>query len=195
MQSNTQSIEEKTTGARDVSIEYAHIYTNHEIGQEHHSSLVLLKSTQEDFVAQDLRTSRMIMVDDYTFPNPVFDYESFAGWLGEHGCSPDLIIRESQLMPWCDVVIRLIDRPKLRTELIRYISTKRYPCSLFVVAWYLIRLGCIPHPLVSQQVTAHKLLNILPEKYRPFEDRALEIIAETPFRDKLADISHRYYES
>ena len=55
---------------KEISIEYAHIYTNDKIGEEHELSLKLLteleKGNKEDY-------SLVVMVDDYSFPDPTID--------------------------------------------------------------------------------------------------------------------------
>jgi hypothetical protein len=175
---------------KEISIEYAHIYTNNKIGEEHSLSLKILtevKGNKEDH-------SLVVMVDDYSFPDPSFDYEDFLGWLTQGGFAPDVMIRESSLIPTCDEVVGLIENLKLKEEITDYIKTKKYPCSLFIAAWYLVRLGCLPVLFFREEFTAKKLLNILPASFKPFEDKALEIISSTKFREKVNDIEYRFFD-
>jgi len=131
------------------------------------------------------------MVDDYSFPDPTFNYENFIKWLSENGFEPDISFRESQLIPLCDEVLRNITNKKLHKQLVDYIKTKKYPCSLFVAAWYLLRLGFLKYPTFNEKFCAKKLLNILPESFKPFEDMALEIIEASEFKgaEKLIEYS------
>lgn len=176
---------------KEISIEYAHIYTNDKIGDEHELSLKLLKELEkgnkEDY-------SLLVMVDDYSFPDPEFDYNELGNWLGERGFGPDLIIRESALIPVCDEVIKLIKDPKIKEELSDYVRAKKYPCSLFIASWYLLRLGHVASLMFDKELVAKKLVNILPESFKPFEEKAFEIISATEFASAKDHIENRYFE-
>ncbi len=52
---------------KNLSIEYAHIYTNSEIEKEHEEAVSNLKPYLDD------KNSLVVMVDDYSFPDPTFD--------------------------------------------------------------------------------------------------------------------------
>lgn len=178
---------------QDVSIEYAHIYTNNKISKEHQLSLdVLGQVFSED--ASDLRRSLVVMVDDYSFPDPSFDYNAFSQWLADQGYAPDVMIRESQLIPACDDMLKLVTAQGLREQITDYIRAKKYPCSLFVATWYLVRLGILISPVFDARFTAKRLVNILPLSFKPFEDKALEMIASTDHRHLVDHIEHRYFD-
>ena len=105
------------------------------------------------------------------------------------------MIRESQLISYCDQVIQRIKDEKEKRNLKDYIvSTKKYPCSLFIATWYLIRLGYIDSILLPETEVALNLINILPESFRPFEERGFEIIRNTPYSEALKNIENRYFE-
>jgi len=176
---------------KDYSIEYAHIYTNSQISLEHNSSLEILENLDQEL--SNATRSLVVMVDDYSFPDPTFDYEKFLSWLGARGHAPDIIFRESQLIPHCDKVLSLMPESDLKEQIISYIKTKKYPCSLFIAAWYLLRLGKITDNNFSTELMAKKLINILPESFKPFEDKAIEIIKETEFSDSVKSIENRYF--
>lgn len=119
----------------------------------------------------------------------------FTTWLTDQGYKPDFVIRESQLIPVCDEVLKLLsENSKLKSQLVDYVKAKKYPCSLFIAAWYLLRLGYIEHPIFNARLTANKLLNILPESFRPFEEKAWEIIKEAGYEKELNNISYRWIE-
>lgn len=176
----------------DLSIEYAHIYTNAKIGAEHTLSLEILQALYQQQPPK--AASLLVLVDDYSFPDPTFDYRSFTAWLGSQGFKPDLLFRESQLIPVCDEVLKLVQNSKLREQLCDYIRSKKYPCSLFIAAWYLLRLGHLRSPLFHEALIAEQLMNILPSSFKPFEDMALSIIAATPFKSALEKITYQYHE-
>lgn len=179
---------------KNVSIEYAHIYTNNKIDEEHHLSLQILEELKKEFGENNSNTGLVVMVDDYSFPDPSFDYESFTGWLAEKDHAPDLMIRESQLIPVCDEVLKIVSDNELKENLTDYVRAKKYPCSLFIAAWYLLRLGHIKHSVFGDEHVAEKLINVLPASFKPFEDKGLEIIASTPYADAIKNIEYKYFE-
>ena len=173
---------------KEISVEYAHIYTNSKIGEEHELSLKLLTEIRGP------SESLVVMVDDYSFPDPTFNYDSFTTWLGEHGHPPNVVMRESQLIPLCDQVLAMFRNPDLQEELVDYIKAKKYPCSLFIAAWYLLRLGKLKHPTFPSTEYSNRLINILPESFKPFEDKAFEIIRATPYETCIDAIENRYFK-
>lgn len=179
---------------KKVSIEYAHIYTNSKIDQEHQLSLDVLGKVREEESEKGNQVFLVIMIDDYSFPDPSFDYEGFSRWLGSSGHLPDAIIRESMLIPLCDEVLRLTEDPVIREQVTEYVRSKKYPCSLFIAAWYLLRLGCLNSSLMDEKFFADKLINILPRSFEPFEEKAFEIIRATKFADRASRIENRYFE-
>lgn len=176
--------------SKDLSIEYAHIYTNREISEEHKTSLGILNELKNK---PDLTAGLVVMVDDYSFPDPTFDYDSFASWLDDQGHKPDLMIRESQLIPTCDQVLAKMPDNKLKRSIVDYIRDKKYPCSLFIAAWYLTRLGYLTTPIFPNELVAEKLINILPESFKPFEDEGLKIIRSTEFAEAASKIDYRFF--
>ncbi|MBI2086798.1 MAG: hypothetical protein HYT69_01340 [Candidatus Zambryskibacteria bacterium] len=177
---------------KDFSIEYAHIYTNDKIGEEHKLSLEILNEIKKEKNLTNRTSSLVVMVDDYSFPDLTFDYQSFIQWLSEEGHAPDLILKESQLIPICDKVLTSIENESLQEEISSYISTKKYPCSLFIAAWYLARLGYISTSLVPQNFIAQRLINILPESFKSFEEKGLEIIRSTKYKEAVGQIEYKF---
>lgn len=179
---------------RDVSIEYAHIYTNNHIGEEQELSLGVL-GEEVGFLKEALKSFSLVaLIDDYSFPDPTFDYESFFVWLSGKGFKPDLLFRESQLIPVCDQLLKELHNKKLVDTLVDYIKSKKYPCSLFVASWYLLRLGCLTHETFPNKCVAQSLLNILPRSFEPYEQKAFEIISASPYADLLNVIHNKYFE-
>lgn len=182
----------KDPAVNDVSIEYAHIYTNNKIADEQKLSLEILKKIQAEETGYT--KSFVVVVDDYSFPDPTFNYDEYTAWLDTMGFKPDAVFRASQLLSACDEVLRLMQNKTLKNQFIDLIATKKYPVALVIAAWYLLRLGCITHPEFDNQLTARRLVNILPMSFKPFEDQALEIIKTTRFSGHIAQIKDRYIE-
>ncbi|NTW61912.1 hypothetical protein HGB25_00645 [Candidatus Saccharibacteria bacterium] len=174
----------------DVSIEYAHIYTNQRISEEHKLSLETLQDITDSPNYINKSKSLVVMVDDYSFPDSEFDYENFLSWLELNNFVPDLIVRESQLIPACDNVLSVVSDEKLRKQLEDYIGSNKYPCSLFIATWYLLRLGEIQSSVFPANLVSKELLNILPKSFKPFEKKGLDIIANTPYAASLPNIHY-----
>lgn len=177
----------------NISVEYAHIYTHQHINDEHKLSLEILQETLKNIRTDKNTASLVVMVDDYSFPDPTFNYESFSKWLESKGYKPDIVIRESQLIPVCDSVLELLGSSKLKKDITEYIQTKKkYPCSLFIAAWYLLRLGKIKSPLFPQNLVAGALINILPESFKPFEKRATQIIESAGYGNLVQYVGYKF---
>ncbi len=179
---------------KDLSIEYAHIYTNARISEEHTTSLRILSEVKKECEGEGRTSALMVLVDDYSFPDPSFDYTLFVGWLSATGHTPDLVLRESQLIPLCDETLRLAQDQKLVEQISDYTRSKKYPCSLFIATWYLLRLGYLKSPIFKPDLVADRLINILPVSFQPFEEKGLEIIRATSFAQASDQIDYRYLE-
>lgn len=177
---------------KELSIEYAHIYTNNRISDEQIVSLDVLKDVTKNRAKEAY--SLMVMIDDYSFPDPTFDYKAFLDWLSQKGFKPDVVTRESQLIPACDETLHLIENEQLKHQITDYIKSKKYPCSLFIATWYLLRLGHTTHHVFDAALSSQKIINILPLSFKPFEDKALEIIKCTKYKDAVHAIENKYFE-
>lgn len=178
---------------KKVSIEYAHIYTNTKINEEHDFSVEILSTIYLELGLNLENSSLVVMVDDYSFPDPTFNYEELSVYLKNKGFAPNLILRESQLIPLCDEVLANVKDCPVKSQIIDYIKSKKYPCSLFIATWYLLRLGAIKSSIFDQDLCSEKVLNILPESFQPFEEKAIEIIKNTNYQVDTSKIENRYF--
>ena len=55
-------------------------------------------------------------------------------------------------------------------------------------------LSFIPKTIFDKKLGSEKLINILPTSFKPFEDKALEIIEATQFNEVVANIKNEYFE-
>ncbi len=178
-----------------LSVEYAHIYTNTQISAEHVLSLEILQGVLKENEIRSEDVSLCVMVDDYSFPDPSFNYEELVDFLTKHDMRPDILIRESALIKDCDYIVSLINDEKLKNEISVYIrEKKKYPCSLFIATWYLVRLGCIKSKIFDNRFCADRLINILPESFKPFEEKGFEIINNTSFKNVIEKIENKYFQ-
>lgn len=135
------------------------------------------------------------MVDDYSFPDPTFDYGNFLEWLSAQGFAPELMLRESQLIPICDEVLKRMPDSRLKASIVDYIKIKsKYPCSLFIAAWHLLRLGKIKSSIFPENLQSNALISILPESFRPFEEKGVKIIESAGFQHCVQDIHYKFFE-
>lgn len=76
----------------------------------------------------------------------------------------------------------------------------RHTCALLSASWSLSRLGIYTVPekavknLTEKKFVARKLITILPEKYREVENKVIEIIKSTKFKDTLNNIEYKYFD-
>lgn len=175
----------------DYSIEYCHIYTNDEVGGEHYSSLSMLEKVTKELDQGSKQYNLCVMVDDYTFPGENFDYAKLLEWLESHDAKPHFMVNEADLIPSVDELLDHMHESEA-AKLKEYIERKKYPCSAFIAAWYLCRLGLLqnhPSPINSY---ADRLINILPERFKYFEEKAQELIAKSNFADAVNKIDNIY---
>jgi hypothetical protein len=176
----------------DYSVEYCHIYSNETIVPEQAESLDHLVAIRKRLDAEDKTYSLCVMLDNYTFPDREFDKDKFLGWLKSRGETPDIFINEGDLIPAAGEVIELVS-PKRARSLKKYIEEKKYPCSLFIATWYLARMGKLKSSPLEINKFSDKLINILHERLKPYEDEGREIILDTPFADVVNNISNVYF--
>ncbi|HEY9713120.1 MAG TPA: hypothetical protein V6C72_06600 [Chroococcales cyanobacterium] len=169
-------------------IEYSHIYVDERFGAEHIKSIARMKSFESSFQKRQSAIRRIILIDDYSPPveSRTLQYGEFLGQLADRGASPDVMVEESALAPYCERVIDALPEGRFRRSLLRLIeSRQKYPCSLFVAAWYMLRLGAFGEPNLNCvmgsacQLQTDEILNILPDKFEKAEGLALDIIRET----------------
>lgn len=72
---------------KNVSIEYAHIYASNKVNEEHAFSVKILKKLTDKLLEDKKTYSLVIMVDNYSFPDPSFDYKEFNKCLEIKGLS------------------------------------------------------------------------------------------------------------
>ncbi|MFE3261001.1 hypothetical protein ACFXPS_38555 [Nocardia sp. NPDC059091] len=181
-----------------LGIEYAHIYTDQQFSAQHKQSIEELHK-----LPADTDSVRIVLVDDYSTGLPVgrFDMEEFLSRLSRHNALPDVVVLESTLSPFCPLVVDLIGDSKLKRKIIGYHRTRgRYPCSLLVATWYLLRLGFFGNPDVpcvygtAEKLYTDRILTILPDCFMTPETDALEIIRETGNLSMIQNIEHIFFE-
>lgn len=186
------------TGYLDLSIEVAHIYTNQQPGPDQQAGIAVLADDPRARALTDAAatTQTVVLLDDYTpqfSPAPtVLDFDAYRAWLHGQGVPRAQLVYEAALVDRNLATLDAIGNPRLRRQLERYIDAHgQHPCSLFVATWYLARLGL--GVTVPGVLPARRLLTILPEHFREYEDRAHDIIAAVAGREALARIETIFF--
>lgn len=173
----------------DLGIEYAHIYTNQYFNNEQLKSIVLLKEIERNY--NDKNIKRVILVDDYSpdISFEEFNFFDFHERIISEGGTPDVVVCESELVNYCKKTVNLISNKKLRISLENFYESRgKYPCSLFIASWYLLRLGAFGKPQIrciighQEQLLSHEIITIVPAFYEKFEISGLKIIDSTNFK-------------
>ncbi len=187
---------------RDYTIEYAHIYTDQQFSGEQVLGIRELKKIEEKLQKQGKTSSRIILIDDYSpgISFSRFNTKDFLKKLEISEASPDVVVKESSLLEYCQKTIDLIENHKVKKKVISYIETRqKFPCSLFIATWYLLRLGAFGKPQIetlvgeSDDLFSEKVVSILPDSFQTPEDNAIEIIRATKFKDLIEKVEKVFF--
>ena len=179
----------------DVSVEYSHIYTSQTFSVENAASIDMARMIAADLSAKQQTYQGVVMIDDYSpGGDNGFDYDLFLKRLAQKAAPREsAIIRESDLLAVNEQVLTAMRDRRLRRKLVRYIARHdgKHPCSLFIAAWYLVRLGILPDP-TGRIDTAHNLINILPVRFEEQETAARKIILSVASQEILDRVLNIY---
>lgn len=184
----------------DFNIEYAHIYSDEEFGQEHRDSLAVLELVLEVIRGAGQSYNLNLLIDEYHPDINNLDINSFVNKLANKGFSPDYLYMESELHKDIHLFISSLTRDKYIEDYEKYLKKKdKSPCSYLIASWYLKRLGVLPIDNL-QKVTettkpfcGKKIINILDEKYKENENRAIDLIRNSTYAQHVDDIIYYFY--
>lgn len=156
-----------------------------------------------------------ILIDEFSPKNLILDEAAFIKRILNYNVPVDFIAYESKLKSAADKIIKEIPKAKLVERMFggrkvlllsntgKQIGLKegnsKYTCALLIAAWILIRLGLVKPErgtikhLTKKQLSANKLITILPEKYRESESKVLEILRATKFKSAIKDIDYVFF--
>jgi hypothetical protein len=195
-------------GSARYSIEYSHIYTDDTVGREHSDSIRQLAAIKQELGLQShpQSYSLVVLIDNYNPTTHILDPADVPDLLEQSGARPDYVGLESELAHYGPILLADLTQPRLERSYSSYIASRgKSPCSFLVAIWYLMRFG-VYTPSREHQVysktslravpfVADQLINILPLRYQSIEDRAVALIAATPYAHLTDRISSRYYET
>jgi hypothetical protein len=183
----------------DYNIEFAHVYVNENFANEHYRAAQIAERRVREIKKQEQSCVLVLLIDDYNPSNFVLNTDNFLERLDKMGVKPDYVVYESEMVTYGDRVLEELNNG-IRKQYLRYIKKHgKYPCSFLIAIWYLLRLGFLDikpiiKSLASKPFIAHKIINILPRKYKSVENKALDIINSTRFKDLVKDkIEYIFY--
>lgn len=184
----------------DFNIEYAHIYSNEIFGQEHQDSLAVLKLVLEIMESGGHSYNLNLLIDEYHPEAKDLDINDFIAKLKEQGFAPDYLYLESELHNDVNLLLDVLTEEKYLNDYNKYFKKNgKSPCSYLIANWYLKRLGCLPInnlqkiPAGSKPFCGRKIINILSEKYKNNEAKAIELLKHSQYRDCVDDIIYYFY--
>lgn len=185
----------------DYNIEYAHIYSDEVFNQEHIESLSVLELILR-ILKNDNKTYNLnLLIDEYHPDDKSLDIDDFLNKLKFRGYYPENLFLESDLHQDIKLFLNNVTDEKALRDYDRYFAKNgKSPCSYLVASWYLKRLGLLPVDNIKKLTDSgtkpfpgKKIINILDKKYKPNEDKALELIKNSKFAAYLDNIIYYYY--
>lgn len=179
---------------KNLSIEYAHIYTDEEFNIEHTNSVKQLHKL-EDWLGKDYDITRLILIDDYSPDEDTLDQNGFMHKLDDIEGSPDFVVNESAMAEVALEFLATVHKARLKKSYDRYIESKGgyIPCSLFIATWYMIRLGLISTPEVDIPI-ADRTITVLPSRFRNVEERGIELIRNSDYAESVRNIEQYFFD-
>lgn len=205
----------------EYNIEFAHIYADEEFGEEQIKSIEILKNVIARLKKERQTFVISVFIDEF---HPVIfklDERKMIAEFKKHGIEVDFVGYESKLGDISNQLIQELPKSMLKLEhfhkpekevLIfeednKKIGLKeefkfayRHTCALLSASWSLCRLGIYKIPseainnLNKKTFEAKRIITILPEKYRPVEDKVLEIITATRFKKSIENIQYEFFK-
>lgn len=203
----------------DYNLEFAHIYGNEQFGPEQARAAQRANEIMTRLSAEGKTFVTSVLIDEFNPTTNTLDEAELIVQLKVNNAPVDFIGYESRFAAVADLIIPELP-PALLT--LKYLDNsgkamltlqdggmmvgleERTPAPKYVgvmpvTAWTLCRLGVYPVPadavksLSNKKFAARKIITILPEKYRPVEERVTEIIKNLPYADRLPDIEYEFF--
>jgi hypothetical protein len=199
LQTKTLIKKKPASNKQQYNVEFFHIYTDETINEEHLKSVEYLKAVQ---TAWGIEPSLIILIDDYNSTEEKLSSKEIIKYLENQGTKPTHYAFESKLVNNAKILLEAIEDPKTKKNYERYIAKRgKLPCSLLTAAWYLTRLGALPHKKVIKSLgrqnykIADRLINILPRDYKPIELKAYELIKKSKYKNYTDKVQDLFYDA
>jgi hypothetical protein len=179
------------------NIEFFHIYTDEIIEPRHAEGLESLRAIAQ---AWSFEYDKIVLIDDYNPTKHGTSANDVLGYLKEQDMLPDFWAYEGDMVENAKQLLDSLPDNKLKRSYLKYIDSRgKYPCSLLTATWYLTRLGRFDMTAIASTDAhrtyspAHRLFNLLPEDYKPVEERAKEVILASPYKADADRIQDFFY--
>jgi len=182
----------------DYNIEFAHIYVNESMTNEHYTAVALVQKKIQELKSTGKSYVTSILIDDYNPSESILNVKKFLKELKSIGVNPDYIVMESSLASYKEIALDEMNG-KIKRMYLKYLSNnEKCPCSFLVSIWHLLRLGALDSTKIISATSrkpfqAEGLITILPERYRSVEKRALDIIKSTKFAPLASKTNYLYF--
>jgi len=197
----------------DFNIEFAHIYADENFGEEQIKSISRLKKIQEELIKKKKSFVKVVLVDEYSPILNTLEDNDFLNNLKERGIHPDFLVHESDLSEIAKDVISLIPKNLIKKEKFKsgensllvkdnkkiglINSSGKFTCSILVAAWILVRFGIYNlHSIKkfsNKNFEAKGLITILPQKYKKTEQKVLDILETTKYKNLIKNIKYEFF--
>lgn len=182
------------------SVEFFHIYTDEKISPVHIRGMEYMKAISSVW---NVNAQTVVLIDEYNPKQATLKPQDVFDFLETQGALPDYWAYEGALTDKAEELLSALTDRRLERSYRRYIEAhNKYPCSLLTATWYLTRLGAFDPKGVLQKcgaaeeyTAADRLINILPEGYKPVEAKAHELIAKSSFHAYADMIQDLFYEA
>lgn len=190
----------------DYNIEFAHIYADEAFGSEQEKSINALKEVISELNGKSFVTC--VLIDEFSPEEIKLDFDGYINEVKSR-VVVDFLAYESKLSEISDKLIK--ELPNLKTEMfddkevlllikddmkIGLKSNDKPTCALLIAAWTLCRFGIYQVPdlknLTGKEFKADNLITILPKKYRESENKVLEILKSSRYRELVDKIQYKF---
>ena len=178
----------------DYNIEFAHIYGNGEFNEEHIKSVKIARELIEKLKKENKSFVACILIDEF-HAEKILNEEEIVNKAKDYGVYVDFIAYESKLGP---IASKIISEVKIKTSSLKN-NNGDHSCALLASSWHLARLGKHKLPenaikkINNKPFEAKKIITILPKKYKPVEEKALNIIKLTKYKNSGKKIKYIFF--
>jgi hypothetical protein len=202
-------------------VEFCHFYSDQEFGTEHADSINILLDVTRDFRLKDVDFVTSILIDDVNVEENKHGYNYVLDRVKLYGTRPNFVAFESRFTEVAEKIITLLPPSKITLEKFKqddksvlffnsdgkkfalndiYEDHKVFKCVTLSAAWLLCKLGLIKFPhnsyidiTVGADISAEKIISILPKKYQQVEENVLDIVSALGYESELHRIQHIFY--
>ena len=207
----------------NYNIEFAHFYADELFGEEQIESIQVTQKLIKELKSQGKTFVTCVLIHQFHPAAFQVNEEKLRKVFEEHGLVPDFFVYEGKLNSVSDEIIEEIPSSILNWETFQSFKgphkralmlkkaeygiglkeeigfTERHTCAMLIAAWDLCRLGAYKIPeesirrLNDKTFESEKIISIIPTKYNEVENKSLQIIKATKFKDLSDKIEQKFF--